>query len=562
MRFKYILVCSVFAGLLSACGGGGPVASTPAPTPSPAPTNTSLTNLKYDQSFTNDAAGLSAVWDLNTQTEISSRAHSSTLSIEYDAGTNGYTITTEGYTQDFLPADKISSDEYETVYDTGDGRLTLTAKGYAGGLVTQYVRMGLLQVNEVDGTTQNTNLTSFTYGLPTSASATPRTGSATYRTEAFGAVTAPGKEPMSFQGEGQLDIDFALGAFSGHTYLSEASLVSDDGVSGGGIELTTAGTLSASDASLRGTAIYEGRYGQVATDLAGSLYGPAGQELGATFSGQNARGMSVTGSIVGQQDSTLTPTNLSFANMTQQQLFYLSMGQFMGGQLNWQNSETFTYSGYASDESGGQFTITDKIEGRVDFTTYRKAVKNDYYGTQEVTLELYRAGANDTSLPLTYASFGHWEGSLPDSYEGPASHWFIYGFTTPDYALDKRTGSASYEGIVYGTGTRSGGERYDVTGTSSLAVDFGSDTFSGALQLAGRETTTDAQVDFGAASFSGTLTNGSSTLVGDFEGMGAIYGQFFGPDGQEVAGTFSYETPDTSPLPGTSINGAFAALPR
>ncbi|WP_126174418.1 transferrin-binding protein-like solute binding protein [Altericroceibacterium xinjiangense] len=563
MRFQELLACTAMVSLLSSCGGDS-VASTPAPPSSPTPTtNATLTDLQYSQSFQNDAAAIGASWDLTTKTGISSSAKSAKLNIAYDAQTNGYTISTDGYSQTFLPADQISSDDYDTKYAKDNAYLTLTSKGYAAGLVTKYVRGGLLQHNSVNGSTQNTDLTSFTYGLPTNATATPRTGSAAFATEAFGAVTAPGEEPKSFQGAGQIDIDFALGVFRGHSYLTEYSLVGEGNTSGGGIELTTVGQLSSDGAGLSGTAIYGGWDGEVATDLTGSLYGPSGQELGATFSGQNADGMSVTGSIVGQRDSTLTPANLSFANMTQEQTFYTRMSQYAGGILTWQNSETFLYSGYSSAESGGQFTIADKVDGRPNFTTYQKTFPNDYYGTQDVTLELYKTGSSNSELALTYASFGQWQGSLPASYNGPASHWFIYGFATPNSALASRTGSASYEGVAYARGTGSAGERYDVSGTSRLAVDFGSDTFTGALALTGRDTTTDAAADFGSTAFSGTLNNRSSTLTGDFSAGGAlgsaIYGQFFGPSGQELAGTFVFNVPEGAAAAGTNINGVFAA---
>ena len=564
MRLRGLLACTAVIGLLSACGGGGgSVASTPTPPSTSASTNTSLTDLKYSQSFANDASGMSVVWDQTTGTGISGSTQSATMTIAYDAKTNGYTISTGSYSQEFLPADQSSSDDYDTVYSKDGSILTLTSKGYSNGLVTEYVRMGLLQRNTVEGSTQNTELTSFTYGFPTDAAAAPRTGTASYSTEAFGAVSAPGAEPKSFSGSGQLDIDFLQGVFSGHSYLTEYGLVTGSGASGGGIELTTVGQLSSTDAGLTGTAVYEGWDGTVTADLTGSLYGPSGEELGATFSGENTAGMTVTGAIVGQQDSSLTPANLSFTNMTQQQTFYTRMSQYSGGSLTWQNSETFIYSGYSSDESGGQFTIDDKVDGRANFTTYRKTFDNAYYGTQDVMLELYTPGSANTELPLTYASFGHWQGSLPASYNGPANRWFVYGFTTPDYALANRTGSASYAGVAYGTGTGSSGERYDVSGTSSLAVDFSADTFTGALALTGTETGTNAAVDFGSTAFSGTIDSRSNTLTGDFSASGvlggSLYGQFYGPQGQEVAGTFTFNAPQGGAAAGTNLNGAFAA---
>ncbi|MCJ1962176.1 transferrin-binding protein-like solute binding protein [Novosphingobium mangrovi (ex Hu et al. 2023)] len=566
MNLKSVLACTTLAGLLAACGGGGSsggaIGSVPPP---PAPTNSSLADLRYDQSFANDAAGVSAVWDMTTGTGVSSRPEPVSLAIAYDADTNGYTISANDIVRTFLPSDIQTTSENETVYLVDDTRLTLITKGYAGDLTTNYVRMGLLQDNRVEGSLQSADLISFTYGLPTNAAATPRSGSAAYATQAFGASTAPGEEPKAFMGAGQIDFDFAQGIFSGHSYLNEYGLVSGSQISGGGIELTTLGQISSQDASLTGTAVFRGWDGTVASALNGSLYGPDGQELGASFSGQNADGMSVTGSIVGQQDSALTPANLSFANMTQEQRFITQISEYARGSLTWQNSETFLFRGYSSDQSGGQFTISDKVDGRANFRTYQKTFDNTYYGTQDVTLELYQTGAANSQLPLTYASFGHWQGSLPASYNGPAHEWFVYGFQTPGYALDNRTGSASYEGVAYGTGM-SNSARYDVSGTSRMDVDFGSDTFTGALALNGVETVTNAPVDFGSIAFSGTINSRASMFTGDFQAGGslgsAISGQFYGLQGQEVAGTFIFNTPDGNPMAGTNVQGAFAATRR
>lgn len=158
-------------GLLSACGGGvGSVNSTP--TPIPAPTNTSFGSLKYSQNFNNDAAGMAVVWERATATGISGAAKSPTMSIVYNANTNGYTISTEGYSQEFLAKDQTSSDDYDTMYSTTGGKLTLISKGYDKNIVMQYVRMGLLQRSNSGGLTQDTELTSFTYCLPTDAGKT------------------------------------------------------------------------------------------------------------------------------------------------------------------------------------------------------------------------------------------------------------------------------------------------------------------------------------------------------------------------------------------------------
>lgn len=168
---------------------------------------------------------------------------------------------------------------------------------------------------------------------------------------------------------------------------------------------------------------------------------------------------------------------------------------------------------------------------------------------------------------MTYASFGHWQGSLPASYGTPfKNRWFIYGFHTPDYVLSNRTGTASYSGVAYGSGIGSSGKLYDVTGTSNLSVDFSSHAFNGALALLGRNTGTSDLVDFGSTAFAGIVDSRSNAMVGSFIAggggyFGDLYGQFYGPQGREIAGTYAFTVPQGAGA-GTSLTGAFAATQK
>ncbi len=417
--------------------------------------------------------------------------------------------------------------------------------------------MALVQESTTAGSLQTTDLTSFTYGLPTSASATPRTELASYVTQVFGAFSTPGAEPRGFTGEGQIDIDFGSGIFSGVTSFDEYGLVSDSGSTGGGLDLTTVGTISSTGSGLTGTAVFRSISGGATVDLNGSLYGPQGQELGASFSGDGTGGLSVTGSIVGQQSASRTAQNMSFDSFSGAQLFYTRFGGNLVGQLDIQGPDEFRYGAPISDQSGGEFGAADRISGPDNFRTYRKTFSNSYYTAQDVTVSLYEAGQANSELPLSYASFGHWSGSLPGSTpDAREDHWFAYGFATPNYVMDNRTGTASYEGVAYGTGN-DGEVIYDVAGTSRFDVDFSADTFTGALNLTGVDLATDAQRDFGQHDFSGTIQN--TSLSGAFGSRGDVDARFYGPLGQEIAGYFYLIAPSGSGTGEMSISGAMAA---
>jgi len=565
MKIGYLAASAVALVWLSGCGGGsGDVASTPMPTPAPTPTpsgNATMTDLKVSQSFTNDAATFKGTWDVPTGTAIQGTSKTGVLSIRYDAGSGSYAVSTEGRSQSFGASDVTSQDAYDTMYRRTDGShsetLTLVKQPYTGQAAKRYVAMGSWQSSTVTDGRQSTEFTSFTYGLPTAAAMVPRTGSAAYGIDMFGLVTMPGEEPMSFKGSGKFSVDFAQGVFTTQAYATENGLVTDKGVSGGGIELRAGGSLSSSGGTFAGSAVYGSSYGQASGTIAGRLYGPDGEELGATFQTANASGMAAVGSLVGSRDASQTADGQTLTDLTSGQQFYARGGSGSGGSFTWLNSETFDYSGYSSDMVGGRFTINEKIASKdANFTAYAKTGDNGY-GTQQVLLELYKPGSANTELALTYASFGHWAGTRAGSTQ---DFYFTYGFATGANFLAARTGKARYEGLAYGTGT-SALARYDVKGTSSFDVDFGAQAFGGALALSGTDRTSGARTDFGSYDMVGTLTARDSSLQGTLSrsgsNLGSLNAQFYGADAQELAGTFYVNAPvNVVGAGGVGIQGA------
>lgn len=520
-----------------------------------------MTDLKASQSFISDAATLKGTWDIPTGTAIEGTSKTSVLSIRYDAGSGSYTVTSDGRNQSFSASDISSQDAYDTMYRRTDGShsetLILVKQPYTGRAAKRYVAMGSWQSSTVIDGRQSTEFTSFTYGLPTASAMVPRTGAAAYGIDMFGLVTMPGEEPMSFQGSGKLSVDFAQGIFTTQTYATEHGLVTDKGVSGGGIELRAGGSLSSNGGTFTGNAVYGSSYGQASGTIAGRLYGPNGEELGATIQTSNASGMAAVGSLVGSRDASLTPDGQTLTALTSGQHFYARSGSSGGGSITWLNSETFDYGGYSSDMVGGRFTINDKVVSRdTNFTAYAKTGDNGY-GPQQVLLELYKPGSANTELALTYASFGHWAGTRAGSTQ---DFYFTYGFATGANFLAARTGKARYEGLAYGTGT-SASARYDVKGTSSFDVDFGAQTFGGALALSGTDRASGGRADFGSFEMAGTLAARDSSLEGAISrggtSVGSVNAQFFGADAQEVAGTFYVNAPA-----GVGIQGAIVTRRR
>ncbi len=573
----------MLGGMLSACGGGGGgVNGTPTPPPA-TPVNTTLTDLQASQSFTNDAATQAIVFEQKTSTVISGQKTSAALTVRYDVTTNSYAITLPDRTVTFGQADILDTSAEQTRYlksgDAARDRLTLVKIPYTGKTANDYVGLGYYQRNASADGRQNTDFATFTYGLDTPAANVPRTGLAAFRIDVFGLSATPGYEARQFQGQGKFNVDFGAGIFSASSYLTEHELVSGSGSTGGGIQLDASGRLSTTDGTFSGNMLYGGSRGQIPGQLSGRFYGPAGQELGASFSGQNAAtGASVTGSFTGQRDATIKPDNLSLTNLTNEQLFYvpfalLTTTRIDGrsdiqvstystiGQLNRLNDETFSYGPGLSNLPGGTYTINDKIASSdPNFIAYRKT-----FNGQDVVLELYRPGSGNTELALTYASLGRWR---TDSRAGVVASndrvFFAYGLPTADGLMAAKTGTGRYDGVVYGAGTnRDTGATYDVKGTSRFDMDFSNQRYSGSLALKGTGTNGAASVDFGRYEFSDRLgwngNMGTTGLSTNGARAGDLSSRFYGPDGQEIGSTFTLTAPAGASGAGTTISGASVA---
>ena len=85
--------------------------------------------------------------------------------------------------------------------------------GTSGRFTFEYVGGGYWQRTSEGAAAIAGNLEAFAYGLPTSASAVPRTGQAVYSVDLLGAVTVP-NNVQGFTGAGKLLVNFASGTIS------------------------------------------------------------------------------------------------------------------------------------------------------------------------------------------------------------------------------------------------------------------------------------------------------------------------------------------------------------
>lgn len=596
-RVKKIIGASCGVLMLSACGGGGgggvastpppPVVTpTPTPTPAPAPTNSVITDLRANQSFANDGAKTDVSFNKVSSTTIVSRAASLPLTVSYDASSNSYTVAGGGFSESFAPADKQASQSSgQTSYVRRSGSdssyLTLVTTPFYSQTTNKYVGLGYLQRNTSTAERQDTGFVAFTYGLDTPASGVPRAGTGTFATDVFGLSSVPGSEPEVFQGTGRFDVDFINGLFSTATSVTKRGLISGNGQVGGGIDLTGGGRLSSSNGTFSGDIVYSAGGPQIGGLLAGRFYGPNADEIGASFSGSASDGSAFTGALTGQRDTSMAATNISFARMVTQQLFYAdattltvrtvrsngvvsvsdypsSLGYGVSrGTLNDKTSGNVAFGTPSSNLASGDYTVTSIVNGDPNFTSYARTIVD-----QPTRLELYKTGSDNKELALTYASFGRYSTSIgTDPFSTEIDRvFFVYGFTTPSGLFANRTGSASYSGVAYGAGADATGTLYDVTGSTKMTVDFGSQSLSGNLALIGRNGAN--AVDYGAFGFAGKLFSYSSSGTADIKrndtAIGSLLVNFYGPSADEAAGVFRLRVPDGVGA-NTLINGAMVA---
>jgi hypothetical protein len=174
------------------------------------------------------------------------------------------------------------------------------------------------------------------------------------------------------------------------------------------------------------------------------------------------------------------------------------------------------------------------------FSQYAKTMNG-----QNFTLKLYKVGASNTEVALTYASFGeYWTINKAGANNIEFREFFVYGVPTPNGLIGLRTGSGQYEGKVYGAAlNKTLGGTYDVTGTSAFNVNFDSDTMSGKFSLQATPLGASPALALGEATFSGPIRYwGAGHQEADLGPAGTFSGRldwnFYGPTASEIAGSF------------------------
>ena len=338
---------------LAACGGGGGgggVASTPTPPASltaNAPVNANPFQPTANESFVNDAV-TGTITGTTSGAVTGGTVGTGNLTITYDATAKTYALSAGGASKTVGAADLQASIPTGSLpwtssilflagslpganaYGSGAGNgssveqvilstnaiptvISPAAQNAAKGtnaypvadLTLSYVAAGEWTKATTSGTTVSGSQIQFVYGAYTTDSQMPRTGAAEYGVAIGGTFISNGVKLLS--SFGVLEADFGTGKISITSNLAEELAYSPTaGLSGyiapTGNAFTASATMSSTVNSFSGSFNYNGS-ATVSGTLNGKFYGPAAQEVGATFSGSSANA-AILGTIAGSHGTT------------------------------------------------------------------------------------------------------------------------------------------------------------------------------------------------------------------------------------------------------------------
>jgi hypothetical protein len=558
--------------MLAACGGGG-VNSTPTPTPgtttptpgTPTPTPSSGTNddllpTLVSETFANTATHGTATFPKNGDNGTSSTS-SGAVTFSYNAANNSYTVSTLGRSQTFAAGDVDASGTnalITTYLKTSGNRsdsLVLTKPGTSGPLTYRYVGAGFWQRTDETSNSISGSFDAFVYGVPTSNAAMVRTGGARYAVDLLG-VYAPSNNLLSLAGDGELNVDFETGKL---TTMGNYESVYGDGTSGAPGSWTGTGTLTSGTNKFTGTTDF---YPVGNTAWSGQFFGPDAEEVGAVISGSSIFG-TVVATMTGRRSGTLDSTSTGIENISRD----VSFSVMAGTAAYTRDAANHKLMQYTTSVNGGlsgaSAVISYKTGGRYEFaalapdTPYQafdaddisSALSNSKFVTYEIVgsnrrdlLQIYRPGSANSELALSYTGFAHYLNELNpglDDRYGTTEVWAVYYISSGEGSAAPTTGSATYNGRLYGIAlpVTQGAAIGDMTGSFTLQANFGTSTFLGTMvpviALRGG-----GSVSPGTFTFSGL----DSAISGPGVTYSNFYGQFTGPHSEEVGGSFIIQT--------------------
>lgn len=150
---------------------------------------------------------------------------------------------------------------------------------------------------------------------------------------------------------------------------------------------------------------------------------------------------------------------------------------------------------------------------------------------------------NNPQTPLNFVSYGAWQETRNEgSSVRFETAFFTYGIRTAANDIPV-SGPMTYNGIVDGFWNPGDGLRV-LGGTASFTADFSNNRINGTLDMVGESITSTNVRPFGIFDAVGTISGSQNEFSGTLQNRvsatntGFFDGAFFGPDAQEMGGTF------------------------
>ncbi|MBB3957712.1 beta strand repeat-containing protein [Novosphingobium sediminicola] len=476
---------------------------------------------------------------------------------------------------------RAKSGAQDVVYSR-DGRITSPSS--SGALTYQQFNTGLLYTRggvEYDMRTGNLLFDAYAYGFDTQAGAVPRTGSATYGLVLRGAAAPVGQPLRDLFGNGALQVNFSgntlttqgsysLAAPGADSYSIMRNPIDRGNWSGTAVISSTANTFS-------GTLAFDSdNTADFSASMTGRFFGPAVQEVAGSISGTAGDGSRLAAAFTGKQDSSIGAALNGLSSLTGVATLsgssaYLDDNPALSAPWTdldfnvgtiWDTSarsyrfKSGTSGTYALDKT---FLDTDKVAAQSDatYTVYRNASGD---------ARVLNPGAGNPLIALTYTSFAEITAAT-GTMQNPATWYVPFGAPTPDFQMP-RSGSASYAGVVVGRGDGPGATNAsNLSGTSTLAVNFTTSAATMNMALTATNRTTGAIQAIGTITYAGSIGNscpscsqntlsGYPTTAGT---SGTLTGMFYGANAAEFGGAFNLNLNNAAAGQASSFAGAVVA---
>ena len=206
----------------------------------------------------------------------------------------------------------------------------------------------------------------------------------------------------------------------------------------------------------------------------------------------------------------------------------------------------------AYDAAANSYTIADEAASRT-FTSADTRTSDgafEYYtqveGTTTNELKLFRSGASNQTLALTYVSYANWSNEIRGTQTTrQLARYAVFGVPTTTATMP-RTGTATYAGVADGTAIV-GGQAYSLLGsTGTVSADFATGVVRTTLALSGSDPVSNSagSTALGTLTGVGAVSTGTSRYTGTISGLGSnvsgsFGGGFFGPGAAETGLSFS-----------------------